>query len=144
MKKIKKFIKNHKEFISYGFWGGITTLLHILLFWFLTKIGIKYYIANIITLIIIKALAYIVNKIFVFKTKCKNKKELLKEIIKYIFSRLFTMLIDYFGLILLVEVFNMNELLGKIIILVLVVIINYFFCKLFVYKKEVVKDERNI
>ena len=144
MNKIKKFIKKHKEFISYGFWGGITTLLHILLFWFLTKIGIKYYIANIITLITIKALAYIVNKIFVFKTKCKNKKELLKEIIKYIFSRLFTMLIDYFGLILLVEVFNMNELLGKIIILVLVVIINYFLCKLFVYKKEVVKDERNI
>ena len=144
MNKIKKFIKKHKEFISYGFWGGITTLLHILLFWFLTKIGIKYYIANIITLITIKALAYIVNKIFVFKTKCKNKKELLKEIIKYIFSRLFTMLIDYFGLILLVEVFNVNELLGKIIILVLVVIINYFLCKKYVYKKEDVKDEGNI
>ena len=143
MNKIKKFITKHKEFISYGFWGGITTLLHILLFWFLTKIGIKYYIANIITLITIKALAYIVNKIFVFKTKCKNKKELFKEIIKYIFSRLFTMLIDYFGLILLVEVFNMNELLGKIIILVLVVIINYFLCKKYVYKKEVVTNEKN-
>lgn len=143
MNKIKNLIKKHKEFISYAFFGVVTTLLHILLFWFLTKIGIKYYIANIITLITIKALAYIINKIFVFKTKCKNKKELLKEIIKYTFSRLFTMVIDYFGLILLVEVFNINELIGKVIVLILVVIINYFLCKKYVYKKEVVKNEKS-
>jgi len=137
MNKIKDLIIKHKEFINYGFWGGVTTLLHILLFWIFIKIGIKYYIANIITLITIKTIAYIVNKIFVFKSKCKNKKELLKEIIKYIFSRLFTMVIDYFGLILLVEVFNINELIGKIIILILVIIINYILCKKYVYKKEV-------
>ena len=141
MNKIKNLINKHKEFISYGFWGGVTTLLHILLFWLLTKIGIKYYIANIITLITIKALAYIVNKIFVFKTKRKNKKELFKEIIKYILSRLFTMLLDYFGLILLVEVSHINELLGKIIVLIAVIIINYFLCKKYVYKKEVEVNE---
>jgi len=128
------FIKKHKEFISYGIWGVITTILHILLFALLTYIGIKYYIANIITLISIKALAYIVNKLFVFKTKCKNKKELISEIMKYIFSRLLTMLIDYFGLILLVEVFNIDVMIGKITILILVVLINYVLCKLFVYK----------
>ena len=139
MNKIKNLITKHKEFISYAFFGVVTTLLHILLFWFLTKIGIKYYIANIITLITIKALAYIINKIFVFKTKCKNKKELLKEIIKYTFSRLFTMVIDYFGLILLVEVFKMDELIGKVLVLILVVIINYFLCKKYVYKNKEVK-----
>lgn len=135
MNKIKELIKKYKEFISYGFWGGVTTLLHIVLFWILIKLEIKYYIANIITLITIKTLCYFVNKIFVFKSKCKNKKELLKEILKYIFSRLFTMIIDYFGLILLVEVFKINEVIGKIIILILVVIINYFLCKKYVYKK---------
>ena len=135
MNKIKELIKKHKEFISYGFWGGVTTLLHIVLFWILIKLGIKYYIANIITLITIKTLCYFVNKIFVFKSKCKNKKELSKEVIKYIFSRLFTMVIDYFGLILLVEVFKINEVIGKVIILIIVVIINYFLCKKYVYKK---------
>ena len=138
---ITKMINKHKEFISYGFWGVITTLLHIVLFYILTKVGIKYYIANIITLITIKTIAYIVNKIFVFKTKCKNKKELFKEIIKYIFSRLFTMLLDYFGLILLVEVFNINELVGKIIVLIVVIIVNYLLCKKYVYKKEVEVNE---
>lgn len=135
---MNKLINKYKEFISYGIWGVVTTLLHILLFWILIKIGIKYYIANIITLITIKALAYIINKVFVFKSKCKNKKELVSEIIKYIISRLFTMIIDYIGLIILVEVFKMDEMIGKIIVLIIVVIINYILSKKYVYKKEVV------
>lgn len=140
MIKIKELINKHKEFISYCFFGGVTTLLHILLFWLLDSF-MKYYIANIITLITIKTLAYFLNKIFVFKTKCKDKKELTKEVFKYIFSRLFTMIIDYFGLILLVEVFKINELVGKIIVLVLVVIINYILCKKYVYKKGEVNEK---
>ena len=134
MSKIKELINKHKEFISYCFFGGVTTLLHILLFWLLDGF-MKYYIANIITLVTIKTLAYFLNKIFVFKTKCKDKKELTKEVFKYIFSRVFTMIIDYFGLILLVEVFNINELIGKVMVLILVVIVNYILCKKYVYKK---------
>ncbi len=132
---MNKIIEKYKQFIKYGIGGVITTLLHILLFWVLIKIGIKYYIANIITLITIKTLSYFINKIFVFKTKCSTKTELFKEVTKYIFSRLFTMVIDYFGLILLVEVFKLNEMIGKTIILIVVVIINYFLCKKYVYKK---------
>ena len=131
---MKKIINKYQEFISYGFWGLVTTLLHILLFYILTKIEIKYYIANVITLITIKTLAYFVNKVFVFKTKCRNKKELLKEILKYVFSRLTTMILDYFGLIFIVEVLHFDVLIGKIIVLIIVVIINYILCKKYVYK----------
>lgn len=135
MSKIKDLINKHKEFIKYGFFGGVTTLLNLLLYWLLIKLGIDYTISNIITLIVIKTLCYFVNKIFVFKTKCKNKKDLSKEVIKYILSRLFTMALDYFGVILFVEVFRIDKIISKAIVLVLVVIINYFLCKKYVYKK---------
>ena len=135
MSKIKDLINKHKEFIKYGFWGGVTTLLNLLLYWLLIKIGLDYTISNIITLIVIKTLCYFVNKIFVFKTKCKNKKDLSKEVIKYILSRLFTMALDYFGVILFVEVFRVDKIISKAIVLVLVVLINYFLCKKYVYKK---------
>lgn len=125
----------NKEFISYGICGIITTLLHILLFYILIYIKLDYKIANIITLITIKSLAYFMNKIFVFKSKCNSKKELFIEVIKYILSRLITMIIDYFGLIILVEIFNIDALIGKIVILILVVLINYILCKKYVYKK---------
>ncbi len=128
-------IKKNKEFISYGIGGVITTLLHILLFDVLLLFKIDYKIANIITLISIKTIAYFINKIFVFKSKCNNNKELSKEIFKYIFSRFITMIIDYFGLILLVEIFKVDALIGKIVILILVVLINYILCKKYVYKK---------
>jgi putative flippase GtrA len=135
MSKIKEVIIKHKEFIKYGFWGAITTLLNLFLYWLLIKVGIDYTISNIITLITIKTLCYFVNKIFVFKTKCKSKKELSKEVIKYILSRLFTMALDYFGVILFVEVFRVDKIISKMIVLVIVVLVNYFLCKKYVYKK---------
>ena len=58
MKKIKKFINKNKEFISYCFFGGLTTILNLLLFWVL-NIFFKYYVANIITLIVIKTLTLV-------------------------------------------------------------------------------------
>ena len=45
------------------------------------------------------------------------------------------MIIDYFGVILFVEVFNIDKVISKIIVLIIVVIINYFLCKKYVYKK---------
>lgn len=135
MIKIKELIIKHKEFIKYGFWGVVTTLLNLFLYWLLIKLGIDYTISNIITLITIKTLCYFVNKIFVFETKCKSKKELSKEVIKYILSRLFTMALDYFGVILFVEVFRIDKIISKMIVLVIVVLVNYFLCKKYVYKK---------
>lgn len=130
---MKELIIKNKKFIKYCIFGLITTILHILLFIILESI-LKYYIANIITLIIVKIVAYIFNKKYVFETKCKNKLELSKEIIKYTISRLLTMIVDYLGLIILVEVFNINEIIGKIIVVTTVVVLNYILSKYYVYK----------
>ncbi|MBP3841866.1 MAG: GtrA family protein [Bacilli bacterium] len=134
MSRIKQLINKYKEFISYGFWGCVTTLLNLLLYLILIKLGMPYTLSNIITLITIKTLCYFVNKILVFKTKCMNKKELSKEVIKYILSRLFTMALDYFGVILFVEVFEIDKIISKAVILVVVVLVNYLICKKYVYK----------
>ena len=123
----------NKEFVSYGFFGILTTLLHILLFYVLCFL-LPYKIANIITLITIKVLAYILNKRYVFHTKCKNKKVLFAEIIKYTFSRLLTIIVDYVGLIVLVDFFSIDKMIGKILTIIIVVIINYLLCKKYVFK----------
>lgn len=48
------------------------------------------------------------------------------------------MLIDYFGLVLMVEVLNLNESICKYFTTILVFIINYFIGKkhVFIYKKD--------
>ena len=123
-----------KEFINYGFWGFITTLVNIGSFQLLYYIGLDYRIANLITIIITKSFAYLVNKYFVFKSRCANRKELLNEVVRFMLSRGFTGLIDYFGLILLVQYLIINPQIGKIITVITVVIINYALGKFIVYK----------
>ena len=124
-----------KEFITYCLVGFSTTIFHIILFATL-NLFLEYYIANIITLVITKILAYILNKVIVFKTKSNNKKELAGEITRYTISRAFTFLLDYFGLIFLVETLSMHELLGKIIVVVVVIVINYILSTTYVYRKS--------
>lgn len=136
MNKIKKII--NKEFILYIIFGILTTFINIGLFFILNKIGIIYFIANLIALITAKTAAYFFNKFFVFKSKCKNKLELIKEILSFIFCRSITFLIDYLGLIFLVEIINLDKLLGKCIVTFIVIIINYILGRKYIFnhKKE--------
>ena len=71
--------------ILYIIFGILTSILNICLFIILNSIGINYLISNAITLIIVKIIAYVCDKIFVFKSKCKSKKELTLEFLKFFF-----------------------------------------------------------
>ena len=128
-------MENKKEFIRYVFWGVVTTLFHFVFFWLLNKVGLMYIIANVIAIITTKVLAYLCNKFFVYRSKCSNFKELLREMFSFILSRGFTFLIDFFGLILLVDYLHIGKYIGKAIVLIVVVIINYVLGKKFVFKK---------
>ena len=129
---INRIFKN--EVVLYVFFGVLTTLINIGLFYLLTKAGFLYIIANIIALLTAKTIAYLSSKFFVFKKRCDNRKELLFEIIIFIIFRSLTMFIDFFGLILLVELFSVDKMIGKVILTIVVIIINYFASKKVVFK----------
>ena len=75
------------------------------------------------------------NKFFVFRSKADSKKALLLEIFNFIWTRGLVGLVDYFGLILLVENFGFNDMAGKVVMLVLTTILNFFLGKSIVFKK---------
>jgi putative flippase GtrA len=56
------------------------------------------------------------------------------EFLRFVIARGATMLIDYFGLILLVEAMHVDKLIGKVIITAIVVVINYILGKGVVFK----------
>ncbi len=138
---MKKLI--NRETILYGIFGVLTSLLNYFLFKFLLDCSLDYKVANLITLIVVKLAAYVCNKNFVFKSHCESFLELCKEILRFVFARGATALIDYFGLILLVELFHFNELYSKIFVTVLVIIINYVIGKKHVFKSKK-KGEENV
>ena len=121
---------------DYIIWGAASAVLNIGGFQLLIFMGADYKTANIITLIANRFFCYITNKIFVFRTKCDDWQQLVKEIVLFILAWSVTFLMDYFGVVLLVEVIGIKSFISKAVLMVLVVLTNYLSGKWFVFKKD--------
>lgn len=130
----KKGSKQLKELFIYGIFGVLTILLNLAVYQVLLAGGIDYRISNLAAIIVAKLAAYVLNKNFVFHSKCKNLSELCMEFLRFIAGRGVTGLIDYFGLILLVEGFSMPATYGKYFISGVVILLNYVLSKKLVFK----------
>lgn len=136
---IKKCI--NRETVTYAFFGVFTTIINIGIFELLLLLGSDYRPANLVALLVTKVFAYIVNKLFVFRTKTRGLAALLREFGRYTLARGGTMLIDWFGLIILVSAVGISEHTGKIITTIVVVFLNYILGKFLVFHKEISSNE---
>lgn len=132
--------KEFRELIRYGVAGLSTTLINIGIYQLLLFMRLDYIGANLIALVISKVYGYIINKLFVFRSRCPDMTELIKEIACYITARGGTGLIDYFGMMVLVELFKEDEIISKYIIQVIVIVLNFLFGKFFVFKRLIRRD----
>lgn len=142
IKKIKELYVKYKEIINYLIFGILTTLVnlitkYILLFTILNPTnGFQLQIAIIISWIAGVLFAYFTNRKFVFESKNQNK---LKEFISFVVARIATLLLEMFIMWFFVTLLKLNSDLYVVIFTlvaqVAVVIGNYIFSKLFVFKK---------
>lgn len=124
-----------RQLYSYIFFGGVSTVLNIVLAQFIVCSGVDYKIANIITLVVIKIFCYFTNKFFVFKTPFESFRKFTIESIRFIFARLLTFLVDYFGVIVLVEIVQISFFFSKSIMSAIVIVLNYILSKKLVFRK---------
>lgn len=140
--KIKDLYKKYKEIINYLIFGILTTIVnliikYILLFTILNPANaFELQIAIIISWIAGVLFAYFTNRKFVFESKNENK---LKEFISFVVARISTLLLEMFIMWFFVTLLKLNSDLYVVIFTlvaqVAVVIGNYIFSKLFVFKK---------
>lgn len=130
------------ELFRYGVTGATTTLISLSVYDIFLIIGIDYQWANLISLICSKIYGYFVNKLFVFRVHCESKRELVIEIGSFISARGITGLIDYFGLIALVELLDLNKIFAKYIIQAIVIILNYIFGKFLIFRENGQKQKK--
>lgn len=135
---MKKLVRQLYEssVIRYLFFGGCTTLVNMVSFYILRKMQVELNTANMISIVLAILFAYVVNSKYVFQSKYENLKEIGESFLKFISARAATMVIEIVGLWLLVEQIKIQEMLGKLAIQFIVVILNYVFSKLFVFKKK--------
>ena len=130
----------NKETIIYVIFGILTTIVDFVAF------GILYYtfnigeiISNTTAWVLAVAFAFITNKLFVFESKSFQSKKLIKEIISFVSSRIITLLLTNLFL-LCARFLGINMMFAKALISVVVIILNYVFSKLFVFKENTNKS----
>ena len=134
---MKKIIINYKSIIAYLFFGVLTTLINWGSYFLCYNIvQIPNVPSTIIAWILAVAFAFITNKIWVFGSKSFNGKVLLYEIWTFIAARLITGILDVVIMYFAVDVFAMNSTVWKLISNIIVIVLNYIFSRLIIFKKE--------
>ncbi len=138
MEIFKKLIKNKEyrnQVILYIFFGIVTTIINWGTFYLLRRYVpvIEENIANIISIILAVTVAYITNRKYVFGSKEKN---VLKEFLIFCSGRLVTMIVEAVGFFVFATLLGNNEMIVKVLISVVVIILNYFISKFFVFKTK--------
>lgn len=148
---IKKLIIKYKELIIYVIFGGLTTVVNLVVFHLFGKLlgDERYLITNIIAWFAAVVFAFITNKIWVFESKSWSGSVLLKEVPSFFAARVFSLLIEEVGLYVLVDLLSFSkyslkllsfeiggELIAKGVLAVVVVVVNYVLSKLVIFKKK--------
>lgn len=149
MQKIKDFITKYYEGLAYLFFGGVATLLNLVLFAaFQAAFGTAFAagIGNIIDNIICILFAYWTNHTFVFRSENKGKAA-LAEFGQFVSCRIATMVLDQAIIWLGVSLIGLHVAFAvangelwamgvKLFSQVVVILSNYVFSKLFIFKKK--------
>lgn len=134
---IRSFILRNKTLISYAFFGVLTTLINILAYiLFYENLKFNNTVSNVFAWFLAVAFAFVTNKLYVFGSKDKSRVTLTREIISFLFARLATGLLDLLIMFIAVNILHRNAVVFKVISNIIVIICNYIFSKVFVFKKN--------
>lgn len=129
--------KKYKDIFFYLAFGVLTTIINIVSYHLCYVIwGLPNIPSNIIAWALAVIVAYITNKSWVFDSRSYSLEVLIPEFWKFISCRLATGIIDLAIMWIGVDLLYCPATLLKFGSNVLVVILNYFFSKLVVFKKQ--------
>lgn len=149
--KIKQLIIRYKELIIYVLFGGLTTVVNLLVFAVFNRLlgDERYLITNAIAWFAAVSFSYITSKLWVFESKSWEMKVFLKEVTTFFAARVLTLFIEEAGLYILVDLAGFSRysvdlfgfsiggaLIAKAAVAVIVVVVNYIFSKLVIFKKK--------
>lgn len=149
MQKLKDFIKKYYEGLAYLFFGGVATLLNLVVFAvFQAAFGTDFAtgLGNVLDNILCILFAYWTNRTFVFKSANKGKAA-LAEFGQFVSCRIATMVMDQLIIWLGVSVLGPAVRFAaadpklwamgvKLFSQIVVILSNYIFSKLFIFKKK--------
>ena len=125
-------IKFDRELVLYVVFGAFTFFVNIAVYFlFEDVLGVNYLISNIIAWFFSVLFAYITNRIWVFESK---SPDILKEMALFFGVRIFSGVVDTALMYLFIDVMMIGDTISKIVVQIIVIVLNYIFSKLIVFK----------
>lgn len=127
---------SNTEMIAYLFAGVATTVVNYVVYFLATRMaGLGVMGGTWVAWGMAVAFGYGVNKAFVFHTHCANALALLREAAGFFAMRLVSLGMETLLMYLTVTVLGLNDLVMKLIVNIVVIILNYVFSKLVIFRK---------
>ena len=122
-----------KEIVNYLIIGFLTTVVSIVSYFLLRIVISNYLVCTILSWIIAVLFAYITNRVFVFHS---NNQNIIGEFISFVGARILSLLIEIAFMFISVDVLSFNDRISKIVVQFIIVVVNYIFSKLLVFKRK--------
>ena len=136
MDKLKELFARYREIILYLIFGVGTTAVDFAVSLTLVYLfDVNLYLSKVIAWVCAVAFAYVTNRIFVFQSVNKGAKVLL-EVGEFVAGRLISLGAQELVMVALYDGMKMSEWAVLILSSVLVIILNYIFGKLLVFRKK--------
>lgn len=125
-------MKLDRELVLYVVFGTFTFIVNVVVYFFFESIlGVNYLISNVLAWFFSVLFAYITNRIWVFESK---SPEILKEMSLFFGGRIFSGAVDTGLMYLFIDILSIGDFISKIVVQIIVIILNYVFSKLIVFK----------
>ena len=139
---LKDLFYKYRELILYVFFGGLTTLVNWGGYWLLADLfHVPYLWATAIAQIVSILFAYVTNRIWVFESKAKGVAAVFWEMVRFFGCRGASFVLDLLCMRVGVGALHINDKVMKLLSNVIVIIVNYVFSKVFVFRKPPEKQK---
>ena len=147
MNTLKKLFAKYRELLLYVLFGGLTTLINIVVYGVCTQLlQLSTAASNALAWVLSVLFAYFTNRKWVFESTARTPQALLREFVSFVSCRLGTGVLDQIIMVVGVDVFGARFIpvqysdlwsMGlKIASNILVILLNYIFSKLIIFRKK--------
>lgn len=128
---------NNTELVAYLFAGVATTAVNYVVYFLATRLlGLGVMPGTWTAWVIAVLFGYVVNKAFVFRSHCDSLGALAREAASFFAMRLVSLGMETAIMFVTVELLHFNDLVMKLLTNLLVILLNYVFSKLVIFKKS--------
>lgn len=137
MQKLRSLMEKYWDIFSYLFFGVLTTLVNYAVYLpVYNLLGLSASVSNVFSWVAAVAFAYLTNKPFVFKSHDWSKETVIPELTKFVSCRVASGAMETVILLIAVDILGWNGNIWKLLTQVMVVVLNYIFSKLIVFRKK--------